>query len=690
VRKCVVKIKRIKIQERYSRESHQTNDAETSTFEPARNSTMCYSPNVQMQKKTNGPKKNMQGNTLITPCRVRLQRISPNKPALEDSTVKPSRFFHRNLPPPRSRSSVTRNVYEFLSQSQIEDCNREDPAADIIQRLVKDGRACVMMRTNGKSRAKPVKRERVKPVGKRRLCSLKKNEPDSKDALQHSKESKDKHTNRPLSPIHEPLDDITNDAVEASSERFKVPVQVQAPPSPAQQNTLKQASDGAYSHLARSVLLNQTKTQDTQNSDRRRELVNMARQLISTPLNAKATAELEKNTTTAGISPIPRPLPTTMGGSSPWRVSDESAMPNTFVFGFNTSQLPSYSSDHIRRGHVYMPNGQRQEESICPAINEHNDESNPNDSNEENLPPSKTLVTSYLENSENVEDAENFVQLPNPRITLQKRTPFKDINILDVVVLPSWKNNIITTPSKEVTPIRVTNPPGAAFTPPNRSQTRANLFGFDDMLTGEDDSNKSSEGNLFGFEEFLTEAKVTSVERPVLSVNVPLHDKLQRLRELRPDNKELPNVSTAPLRQDCLGEVHSRQVDIRNAFSSTMIGGTPMPQRKQAPAANVSVGLFRENEAAPEITLDDKKPRRTYLKERPKRKRKQRVHILFVESGSSEEEDEQDSQDNSYDSPQKQRKRPRKDVEQDAKLQEFITSFNKECEEVEKFPVIIE
>jgi len=79
------------------------------------------------------------------------------------------------------------------------------------------------------------------------------------------------------------------------------------------------------------------------------------------------------------------------------------------------------------------------------------------------------------------------------------------------------------------------------------------------------------------------------------------------------------------------------------------------------------------------------------VKERPQRKRKQRVQLLYIES-ESEDEDEQDSHNKSFSSPQKQPhgKRPRKDIEHEAKLMEFITSFNKECEEVEKFPVIIE
>lgn len=90
------------------------------------------------------------------------------------------------------------------------------------------------------------------------------------------------------------------------------------------------------------------------------------------------------------------------------------------------------------------------------------------------------------------------------------------------------------------------------------------------------------------------------------------------------------------------------------------------------------------------LSLPLQKPRRTYVHERPKRKRKQRVHVLFIETDSSDNEDnEQDSHDKSNESPRKA-KRTRRDVEHEAKLNEFVTSFNQQCEEVEKFPLIIE
>lgn len=535
---------------------------------------------------------------------------------------------------------MTRNVYEFLSQSQIEDDdNKEDPAADVIQRLVESGKACVMIPSKtGKLRAKTVPKKRGLPRGKRKQCSLEnvagetgKTGKSAKSGDTAKTESKNPRplrqreaAARALSPIYEPEEDSSNDADEIT-EPIQVHAEVHAPSDPsAQSNTSKQTTDGAYSHLARSVLLNQTKAQDEQqSSSRRRDLLNMARQLVSTPLNRKTVTAPGANSTTHAISPIPRQAPNVVaspgGGTSPWRVSDESAMPNTFRFGFNTSQLPSYSSDHMRRPrHVYVPDTQGQEpaepvneESFCNSL--HESIPNADNSNEENRPPptaSRTLLSNDQENAENADDSENFVHLPNPRRTLQNRKPFQDINILDVVVLPSWKKNVQVTPSKGNTSTRVANPAVATPSPTqHRSQTRANLFGYDEILPCEDQPEKttaSSSRNLFGFEEFLTENEELAASTSNLSQNKTLPDKLHRLAELRPRDNELPQVSSTSLRQDCFGEAPLCQRDIRQALCSTMIAPPkPKPIRRAALAADESVGLFRD-EAEPETTFDQK------------------------------------------------------------------------------------
>jgi len=444
-------------------------------------------------------------------------------------------------------------------------------------------------------------------------------------------------------------------------EPIEVPVQVHVEPS-----TSRQAQDGAYSDLARSAMLHRTQAQNpSKSTDRRRELINMARQLVSTPLNRKVPPVSAASATTNAISPITRPSPNAVspaGASSPWRVTDESPMPNTFMFGFNTSQLPSYSSDHLRRRHVYVPDGPAEqseepahEVSICPPLPVQGHDLNANDSNEENLPPSTASKTMTFNDQENVENAENFVHLPNPRRTLQKRAPFKEINIIEVVTLPPWKKNVQTTPSKETNFTGVSTNKAVTASPAQRSQTRTNLFGLDEILPCEDIASKATEPqnatntplngitltrgstssmqtasptnrsqtqtnlsgksptprastsrNLFGFEEFINENEDPANVSAALSQNETLHDKLHRLAELRPRDGELPHVSTNSLHGDYLGECLSKQPDIRDVFCSTMIAPPRPPRRKKAALPpRETMGLFRD-QADPEKTFDEK------------------------------------------------------------------------------------
>ncbi|KAH8358615.1 hypothetical protein KR093_001256, partial [Drosophila rubida] len=717
-------------------------------------------------------------------CVRRLKTVQSNEAAAETTNEKPKRthrFFHRDQPPTRTRSSVTRNVYEFLSESQIDDNatnQRKDAAADIIKKMVEEGRACAVMRSKtGKSRARCV-RKRVRPVGKRKQCSLKST--PAKDKVEQSHQFQMEV--RPLSPIYEPEQDEENNqsgnAPVIIEDRPLSPIygleqdeknnqsddahviidavaqvhttQQQEPRKSISTHKGKTMMEGAYSPLARSLLLNQTNNQNALSSlERRRQLLQVARKFYSTPMNRK-NVTAEKNST---LSPIlfqtkqnQRPPATVVsspnGGCSPWRVPEEALLPNTFTFGFNTSQLPSYSSDYIKRRHVYVPDEPKERmgneyDSKYPVLNEQSVDSAANDSNGENVPPIIQSVASAVDNciektvppielsAQKNENDENFVQLPNPRRTLQQRTPLKDINILDVVVLPSWKNKmqLPKTPNREnvsknqicsadsirntigksprqqlgVHPERTKSP----HKTPVRENISKNHVHFADFI--ENSISKSprqqldvqaerqtqSSRNLFGFEEFLSEDEVQCNTVQQNNANSTLIDKMQRLKSLRPTDKELPQLSKAPLRYDYddLTTRTPKQRNIKEMLCSTMVATPPCGL-----AADESRGLFKDMD--PDVTFDEKKPRRTYVRERPKRKRKQRVHVLFIETDSSESEnDEQDSNDKSADSPRKavpQKKRVRRDVEHDAKLRQFITSFNQECEEVENFPLIIE
>ncbi|XP_064551066.1 protein dalmatian [Drosophila montana] len=727
VRKCYVRLKRLKLPtNNAAAQKCDVNNAapmnidnldDVSVFEPGRNSTMCQS-RVQDIGAT------------ISPCRVRIRRAVEKQPetaekAQENVTAskRVHRFFHRDQPPARTRSSVTRHVYEFLSQSQIEDNEAQDPAADIIKQMVEDGRACMMVRHKGKTRKRQVKKK-VRPVGKRKQCSVR-NIADK----QPNMPSNNKAPGRQLTPVIELDGDSSDDNMEAV--HVEVPAQIHTPPAKLAAIANRTNIEGAYSPLARSLMLNQTKAhhQPQQSMERRRELLNMAKKFVSTPLNRKSNTATSVNTTTfspildnagsrrmslattagslrAGCSPgnkdsspaasavglsagcssgrrhmsLAAPAGSTSGGCSPWRVSDEVPLPNTFAFGLNTSNLPSYSSDFIRSRHIYVPDEPEPAESICPAPNEQESSSASNDSNGENMPPPAAAVAQATpikpsEDQEN-ENMENYVQLPNPRRTLQHRSPLKDINILEVVVLPSWKKNA----QPEKTPTKVStarHQDNVAISSPRQQNTRAQRP-------------EQSSSNLFGFEDFIDAEDEENANIRAASQNVTLHEKLQRLKGLRPAEKELPQINREPLRHayDDLQSREPKQRNIKEMLCSTMIAA---PAR--ALSTEESIALFKDND--PEATFDEKQPRRTYVRERPKRKRKQRVHVLFVDTDSSdeEEENEQDSKDKSDESPRKAmppQKRTRKDMEHEAKLQQFITSFNQECAEVERFPMIVE
>ncbi|EDW16983.2 protein dalmatian isoform X1 [Drosophila mojavensis] len=613
------------------------------------------------------------------------------------------RFFHRDQPPARTRSSVTRQVYDFLSQTQIEDDEKPDPAADIIKNMIEDGRACAMTRSKtGKTRARAV-RKKVRPVGKRKQCSVR-NIGGKDPIIAH--ESEQPH----LSPICEEQNNLRLDIAPG-----QVETPVQLPPTTAVAH--KTFVEGAYSPLARSLMLNQTKAQ--QFTDRRLELLHMAKKCISTPLNGRSNTALDATTTifspvlgnsdTRQMSPL-LSAATPSGVSSPWRVPDETPLPNTFEFGLNTSQLPSYSSDFIRKRHVYLPG-----DPECSVPIEQDISSVGNDSDRENVPPSaaatetstgpQSLTT--IEPVDNNENVTNLVQLPNPRRALKYRSPLKDINILDVVVLPSWKKNVQqknNTPTKESLSSNQqqefnSNIPGqqTSKNPTKESQTRyeqqeLNSYSPEHQCARDKQEQQRQGCDLFGFEDFLSEEDEICVREPNQSVtksctDTTLHEKLQRLKNLRPAQQELPQVSQAPMRHayDDLNAREPRQRNIKDMLCSTMIGKE---------STNESIALFKDIE--PETTFDEKKPRRTYVVEKPKRKRKQRVRVLFIDSDSSENEDEANehgSKNNSDELPKRAmppQKRTRRDAEHEAKLQQFITSFNQECSEVEKFPLIIE
>lgn len=655
----------------------------------------------------------MTQNTAIPPAAH--PRENDTKPSSAVASNR-QRFFHRNQLPSKRPSSITRNVYEFLSESQIDDgaaADRLDPAADIIKQMLKEGRACAMIRSKtGKQRVKTTgRKKKVRPVGKRKQCSL---ENVSKVPVELPPPT----DQRALSPIYEPEVDNNNESEpENQAVQPEVPNQIHRQPH-------RTLPEGAYSPLARSLLLNQTKTNHPpqETVERRRELLDLAKKFISTPINRKTQ-------NSSALTPKIVHGTATEGAASPWRVPDEVPLPSTFVFGLNTSQLPSYSSDFPRRSHVYVPDEPIQvADDSCQPLNAPPVESSFNDSNGENVPPAIPVVPVSGQDQENEND-ENIVQLPNPRLTLQHRTPFKDINILDVVVLPSWKKNqqlpqtptknkridrenvqtdnsvvatnttpikdkstvrdhvhfgesvlnVIRTPTKEKSilrePIRIEdsvdnvnkeksiaknhvrfedsndqlnrtltedkstarddipfeNSMGVA----NRTSDNKSLSGEDSIDHGIGKPNNDQSGqarsrvrfqdsmknvttqqksscNLFGFEDFISEDEEDATNERDNRQNVTLNERLQRLKELRPRENELPQVSMVSMRHDYddLLANEPRQRSIREMLCSTMIGS---PMAGRATPIEESLSLFKDQD--PETTFDEKVSRiyRTFL-----------------------------------------------------------------------------
>lgn len=591
---------------------------------------------------------------------------------------KRQRFFHRIQLPSRRPSSILRNVYEFLNESEVNDdaaAKRQDPAADIIKQMIQDGRACAMMRLKtGKVRARRVRKKRVRPVGKRKQCSIE----NATKTVPVGLPPPPADEERALSPIYQPeVEQIEENEPEHQTVQPEVAMQLH-------RKSHRTLPEGAYSPLARSILLNQTKTNHAQESlERRRQLLDMAKQFISTPTNRKSPSA-------PAFTPKATPGATSEGGASPWRVADEVPLPNTFVFGLNTSQLPSYTSDFVRRPHVYVPDEPiPPAEPSCPALNAPSIESSFNDSNCENVPPAippLVSVTLGKSSDHDQENDENLVHLPNPRQTLQHRIPFKDINILDVVVLPSWKKNqqlpqtptrkkntvsdhvivhgnltptrdkssvrdhlhfqdsvdeVQKTPTKDkstakghvqfVDSIHYSNstlsknqstPRDHVHLENTIEPTDKSLFGGKSVDHSKTKSNmdksatsshfrlqdsieprRKSPGKLFGFEDFLDEDEEEVTQGRDNRQNETLNEKLQRLKELRPRESDLPQVSRVPLRYDYddLQVNDPRQRNIKEMLCSTMIGS---PVVGRALPIDESLSLFKDQD--PETTFDEK------------------------------------------------------------------------------------
>lgn len=561
----------------------------------------------------------------------------------------------------RASSKNSNDIYEFLSQSQTSDCDggkRIDPTADIIKKLMDQGKVRVATISKGKGR--PIFKRKIPPKQMKRIKQTVANKPKqlknktktvtiSENVIEHQAAEDDNFQNHFDDHFDHDLDndDINLERVDPKNRSKKLT------------NNSKNDQEGTFSRLAKSVLINQTGRSDLQRKNNASNLLEMVKKYISTPKNKQS---LPDTTLHPDFSPIPMPLARPATKASPWRVDEDAHLPRLFNFSRSSANLPSYSSDFIpstprkeksNRNHMQALQEERVDSSdnisvpgippqsllhenseVCTqthiecAENESSVISfSSNDSNAENIAPHNIVCEGRNENN-NIFDLKQF---PNPRRALSYRSPLKTINILEVVHLPPLKTAFKPISPKKVNNVTANNcgfkdtvdhdpleavhnivdvrkSPQKSYTKDNNNSIEQDLFGFGENICHEplrdvhsitdigkspqktctEENNKSIEQDLFGFEEdvdqdslrvvqdaadvgkpsqkncilnnnnitkedlfgfeeFLSQTNVCSQEYSSTNddnnantePNVTIHDKLQDLRRLKPEDNEL-------------------------------------------------------------------------------------------------------------------------------------------------------
>ncbi|CAD6994727.1 unnamed protein product [Ceratitis capitata] len=614
---------------------------------------------------------------------------------------KSHKFFHRS-PVRKTQSRKTakepEKVFEFLSQSDTSECEaakNKDPAADIIQKLISEGKVCVASTHKGTGR--PFMKRLRKKTGKKKKIITK----------QKATKVKRKEIINKVNNIKESADELPNDFMCDAS---LTPVHNHDFDAQDIPEIDEPSNEGGFSRLARSVLLQQTKNTHKKDLTEQRRLLAIARNFVSTP----AANCQNQHISTSDLSPIQslnlqrRPV-----CPSPWRIDDDSHLPRVFNFSKNTSCMPTFSSDYIpptpKKNKQLNNNTQisndsnaifnkptriEQDNSFTIPTNLTNTNSNDQlikslgseqDSNAENMPPPTLDPVPAISNSDENAEIFNLRQQPNPRRTLRNRSPLKAINILEVVSLPPWKKPEATDTRKDL-----------------RSSTAASENSKDEKSNGADD--------LFGFEEFLDANSEAEEEEPTSatskkapnrpSIKRNLRKKLKDLQKWRPKDTN-QGKSDGTLRSCRLfGEGdRPKQRLIKEMLCSTMInreqaeiGNDGSDEECNDEAENNAKANDTDffNDYEPETTLDKKQTQRTYG--RPaKRKRKTRNNfVMFPDS----EESNSDSENEEHGQKKKAQKKRRHEAQADAKenpvLKSFINEFNSMCKEVENYELHVE
>lgn len=614
------------------------------------------------------------------------------------------KFFQR-APERKLRSrkigSEPENIFEFLYQSdtsESECAKHQDPAADIIKKLISEGK--VRVATNQKGTGRPIlKRGRLKTGRKQKTSKEKGNKTANVVNNKPSKivEILDKYgVSTPLSP--HPVEDVEDQNVSISNSNQEENFLTHDIPG-----TGEHVPDEGFSRLARSVLLQETrKVANTYKANlaEKRRLVEVARKFVSTPAANRQTRSLP----TADLSPIkflnPKNRPVC---PSPWRINDDAHLPSVFNFTKNTSCLPTFSSDYIPPtpkknksnnsqvsidSNITLPKpiSAKQDDSSNVSRNTVNSVSNSqleksleskNDSNVENKPP-KALP--LLNNDDNA-SIFNLRQLPNPRRTLRKRSPLKTINIIEVVSLPSWKKTVIDEVDKEAVA----------------------------TVTGDiTKSDKSHDEDLFGFEEFLNhnsdndgETNKTNVNRlNRQSIKRNLHKKLKDLQKWRPKNSANDNGNVSQKTCDVFDHNGPKQQLINEMLCSTKINTLKNDKQNYQILNEVSMCSSEEgnmlpletdffNDYEPETTFDKKMTLRTYV--RPaKRKRKTRKNFVMFPDSEESNSDSEEELVRRKDEQKKRRHEAHSNAKVNAELESFVNEFNSMCKDVENYELRVE
>ncbi|XP_036323780.1 protein dalmatian isoform X5 [Rhagoletis pomonella] len=631
----------------------------------------------------------------------------------QQSKNKTQKFFHRT--PKKKLSSRKapdehKSIFEFLSQSDnsgSENGKHRDPAADVIQKLISEGKVRVAVNQKGKGRP-IIKRARPKTERKKQLT----NKVKTSKAIGKQKHTKtsanmpninEGHNNNnqgetSFTPVPEFFEDDHHDATAYFNDEAEADEPI---------------SEGGFSRLARSVLLQQTKKyENTRRNDiaEQRRLLEAARKFVSTPASNRKSENLH----TADLSPIQtldtrrRPV-----CPSPWRIDDESHLPRTFNFTKNTSYLPTFSSDYIpstpkknklstnshvcNESNVQCDTFTTTEQENLPTVPRNISDSDSgnmlqdslgsrNDSNEENIPPPESLPTRIASNNDENDEIVNMRQLPNPRRTLDYRSPLKTINIIEVVTLAPWKKPVNNDMQEEqyVTPINCDSKNSA------ESHKADDLFGFEEYLDCSSDDGKPSNTNN------ITVTKGQWTQRD-------LHKKLKELKKWRPKDstRGKTNVTIKQGRLFDDNEGRPKQQLINDMLCSTMIDQKNKNLKEQEENIEKNPPCSWEEENVQAVENDffndyepaatfEKKPQRTYARPVRKKRKCRKSFVMFSDSEDSNSDSDEEKREYKKGAQKKRRHETHANAKQNTDLESFVHDFNSMCKEVESYELHVE